>query len=510
MGTPTSPDNLYEPSIGEVGWGDEINATLATLQARLADLGANVKSFGAKGDGVTNDTAAFVAAFAAGRGVVFVPPGIYLVDPDQLNITVDGTWLFSFGGATIKARVAGGTLLKITNGKSGQLQGIILDAAGLATDALYLHQCAGMRLIDSSAKNALRCGVFGDEGGTNNHLHFDRFEASDNLSEGIHLQAGSFPQNNHEFHDMVCQRNGRQSTGAMTSGSAVVTLAPAGADASFIASSTGTCSITAAQRTVTLSAGTIDASHVGSGVVITGADAGGTDLYTWVATVTDSTHFTVSTAASTTVSGVSAWWGRDVNRSIAVQGCGDRVVGVSGGSLTLVSVVKFASSTTQATLKDAATHTASGQGVFWGVGLYSSGVENKFYGGWKSSGTGGQVYAIRAGKGSSGWLFDGDLTEACKGGGIDDQFLNNSFVILANDNDQGPDLSAGTTMMLVMKSGNLTGGAGGHLRIVGRGGRGVAISGSGSARAVIQAIGPAGENTDLALHGQGTGVVTTT
>ena len=45
--------------------------------------GFQVKDFGAKGDGVTDDTAAFGRAFAAvsayGGGVVYVPPGRYRV-----------------------------------------------------------------------------------------------------------------------------------------------------------------------------------------------------------------------------------------------------------------------------------------------------------------------------------------------------------------------------------------------------------------------------------------------
>lgn len=46
---------------------------------KLNALGRSVKEFGAKGDGVTDDTAAFAAAFAASP-VVYVPEGIYLVD----------------------------------------------------------------------------------------------------------------------------------------------------------------------------------------------------------------------------------------------------------------------------------------------------------------------------------------------------------------------------------------------------------------------------------------------
>ncbi|MGL5515007.1 MAG: glycosyl hydrolase family 28-related protein, partial [Sporomusa sp.] len=46
----------------------------------------NVKSFGAKGDGQTNDTAAIqtaVDAAAAGNSKVLVPDGVYMVDALQ-------------------------------------------------------------------------------------------------------------------------------------------------------------------------------------------------------------------------------------------------------------------------------------------------------------------------------------------------------------------------------------------------------------------------------------------
>lgn len=75
----TYVNGIYQPSVGETGWGDLVDTGLR----RLSELAFNVKSgaSGALGDGTTNDQAAFQAAVdaanAAGGGVVFVPPGTY-------------------------------------------------------------------------------------------------------------------------------------------------------------------------------------------------------------------------------------------------------------------------------------------------------------------------------------------------------------------------------------------------------------------------------------------------
>ena len=57
-------------------------AVAATVQTKLRES-VSVKDFGAKGDGVTDDTAAIIAAltavYAAGGGTVYVPSGTYLV-----------------------------------------------------------------------------------------------------------------------------------------------------------------------------------------------------------------------------------------------------------------------------------------------------------------------------------------------------------------------------------------------------------------------------------------------
>ena len=88
------------PAIAAEG-GDEG----AVLQARSLFDGDtiitewNVKDFGAKGDGVTDDTAAFEEALASaaarGGGIVYAPPGSYLIREPLIvesGVTLYGQW----------------------------------------------------------------------------------------------------------------------------------------------------------------------------------------------------------------------------------------------------------------------------------------------------------------------------------------------------------------------------------------------------------------------------------
>lgn len=85
-------------------------------------IALNPKDYGARGDGVTNDTAAFVAMIAygntSGKRAAWVPPGTYIVDPGAIQLSHQ--WYFEGSGK-------GATTLKSSSSLplAGTDQGVI-------------------------------------------------------------------------------------------------------------------------------------------------------------------------------------------------------------------------------------------------------------------------------------------------------------------------------------------------------------------------------------------------
>ncbi len=152
--------------------------SLANLWSLVASLPFNVMAYGAKGDGVTDDTAAIQAAINAAaastgpRAVVYFPPGHYMlsasliVDTTQISLvgggeefttqlevlgTVDPTWALIVGntasasyvslfGLTFKGRntstsTGGGILFRCTVGSIKQCRVVQFGGHGIEVDA---------------------------------------------------------------------------------------------------------------------------------------------------------------------------------------------------------------------------------------------------------------------------------------------------------------------------------------------------------------------------------------
>jgi len=93
-----------------------MDSVFTNVEAKLAET-VSVKDFGAVGDGVTDDTAAFIAAAAATSSRIFVPTGSY-----YLTSSVAGSFLFDTNVTWTNTYSAGGQeLFAYTTGISGQI-----------------------------------------------------------------------------------------------------------------------------------------------------------------------------------------------------------------------------------------------------------------------------------------------------------------------------------------------------------------------------------------------------
>jgi hypothetical protein len=116
------------------------------VQAKLREY-VSVKDFGAVGDGVTDDTAAFVAACAQTQDV-FVPPGTYVLTPTGYELKVFCR-LFGVRGAsiiniTINSTLANGFCMQSNSALDGLTinRNLTLTTAGADGNAIA---CCGLK-----------------------------------------------------------------------------------------------------------------------------------------------------------------------------------------------------------------------------------------------------------------------------------------------------------------------------------------------------------------------------
>ena len=112
--------------MGAVVLGAGVSAPARASAAVPAVPVPSVLDFGAKGDGVTDDTAAVNAALARG-GLVYFPAGTYLVA--RLTAGVAGTWLRGDGPSTVLRKNASGPVLTL-NGSRVRVSDLTVDGNG--------------------------------------------------------------------------------------------------------------------------------------------------------------------------------------------------------------------------------------------------------------------------------------------------------------------------------------------------------------------------------------------
>jgi hypothetical protein len=177
------------------------NAVTTTVQAKLRQY-VSVIDFGAKGDGTTNDTAAFANAIAfldtAGGGQLYIPDGIYMLD----SLTMTGRSKALVGetmgsptlthGVILRCRSACSDFVTIS-GVAHRIENMYIDGNGLATAAVVRYT---NNMTDVVTSNVIIAG---------------------GVSGGILLALAASPQNNN------AQISELKFYGVLLSGSAGVT-----------------------------------------------------------------------------------------------------------------------------------------------------------------------------------------------------------------------------------------------------------------------------------------------
>jgi hypothetical protein len=151
--TPASNTSVGSVSIAELcdpgNLNDAIRAVMADVRTRFNEI-VSVKDYGAKGDGVTNDTAAFAAAFASGRSV-HLPPGNYLITPSTFTGLTSLRIRGSGRDVSKITLTSTGTALKFANCQWLHMSDFTMEATGTAQT---LASAIGIQL-DTGSSNCL-------------------------------------------------------------------------------------------------------------------------------------------------------------------------------------------------------------------------------------------------------------------------------------------------------------------------------------------------------------------
>lgn len=181
------------------------------ISSRFADI-ANVKDFGAAGDGITDDTAAIRGALDTGRSVFF-PKGTYLVN-GSLSITASQKIIGSGRGTTIiKESVAGDFLVFESGIKRCCVSCLTLTSTNVALKFIKLSgknqyiNFFDVEIIKSYDGINTSYGVYSaGTSGWNGLIHFFgcRFQF---MTYGVYLQSTSTATSSTEFTFTSCDFN---------------------------------------------------------------------------------------------------------------------------------------------------------------------------------------------------------------------------------------------------------------------------------------------------------------
>lgn len=151
---------------------ESAGATQRTINAWLKEIHLSVKDFGASGDGVRDDTLAIQATanrcIALGGGVVYFPPGIYIISS---AITVNSTTSVSFLGAgyvsAITQTSASANAFTISGSFGFQIAQMSINATSSTGTGISVATSQNFAILDITSSN-FQTGIDLSSGSTAN------------------------------------------------------------------------------------------------------------------------------------------------------------------------------------------------------------------------------------------------------------------------------------------------------------------------------------------------------
>jgi Endopolygalacturonase len=166
-------------------------------------LWCNVQEYGAKGDGLKDDTKAIQEAinyvYSIGGGTVYIPDGIYLVNPDTSIHMKNGITLRLSENATLKAKPSANgsyAIIEIYNNSDvsicgGSIVGERYTHLGITGDSgrgIEVWDSSNITIKDISISDCWGDGIYlgtNFENGYNSNIDIERFICSNNRRHGI-------------------------------------------------------------------------------------------------------------------------------------------------------------------------------------------------------------------------------------------------------------------------------------------------------------------------------------
>ena len=186
--------------------------TPRTLGDRFADV-ANVKDFGAVGDGVTDDTAAITAAGNSGSRV-FIPNGVYMISG-----LIPSNW-------TLEGETEGGTVLKLIDATTDNVLTLIgntsLTLRNLTLDQNKDNQAGGhgirfggtdgVKIQNVTIQNAYSYAI-GMQAGTNKNILIENLTTRETGQDGIDIKDYDLANENIVLSNITCINYGLNTSG---------------------------------------------------------------------------------------------------------------------------------------------------------------------------------------------------------------------------------------------------------------------------------------------------------